>query len=30
MDEGGEEPAEEVARLVADLAWRGLRAIRDV
>ncbi len=26
--EGAEEPAEDVARLVADLAWRGLRAIR--
>ena len=26
--EGRREPAEEVARLVADLAWRGLRAIR--
>ena len=29
MDEGAQEPAEEVARLMADLAWRGLRAIRD-
>ncbi len=26
--EGAEEPAEDVARLVADLAWRGLRAVR--
>ena len=25
MDEGAQEPAEEVARLMADLAWRGLR-----
>jgi AcrR family transcriptional regulator len=29
MDEGAQEPAEEVAGLMADLAWRGLRAIRD-
>ena len=29
MDEGTKEPAEEVARLMADLAWRGLRAIRN-
>ena len=29
MDEGKQQPAEEVARLMADLAWRGLRAIRD-
>ena len=29
MDEGAKEPAEDVARLMADLAWRGLRAIRD-
>jgi AcrR family transcriptional regulator len=28
MGEGAQEPAEEVARLMADLAWRGLRAIR--
>ena len=28
MDEGAKEPAEDVARLMADLAWRGLRAIR--
>jgi AcrR family transcriptional regulator len=28
MAEGAEEPAEDVARLMADLAWRGLRAIR--
>jgi AcrR family transcriptional regulator len=27
--EGAKEPAEDVARLMADLAWRGLRAIRD-
>jgi AcrR family transcriptional regulator len=26
--EGAEEPAEDVALLVADLAWRGLRAVR--
>ena len=26
--EGAEDPAEEVARLMADFAWRGLRAIR--
>ena len=30
MAEGAEEPAEDVARLVADLAWRGLRGIRGV
>ena len=29
MDEGAREPADEVARLMADFAWRGLRAIRD-
>ena len=29
MDEGASEPTEDVARLVADLAWRGLRAIRN-
>ncbi len=29
MDEGASEPAEDVARLVADLAWRGHRAIRN-
>lgn len=28
MAEGAEEPPEELARLVADLAWRGLRGIR--
>jgi AcrR family transcriptional regulator len=28
MAEGAEQPAEELARLVADLAWRGLRGIR--
>jgi AcrR family transcriptional regulator len=28
MAEGAEQPAEELARLVADLAWRGHRAIR--
>jgi AcrR family transcriptional regulator len=28
MDGGAEQPAEEVASLVADLAWRGLRAVR--
>lgn len=28
MAEGAERPAEELARLVADLAWRGLRGIR--
>ena len=29
MDEGAKDPAEDVARLMADLAWRGLRAIRN-
>ena len=29
MDGGAEDPAEDVARLMAGLAWRGLRAIRD-
>jgi AcrR family transcriptional regulator len=29
MDEGAQEPADEVAALMADLAWRGLRAIRN-
>lgn len=29
MDEGAQQPAEEVAGLMADLAWRGLRAIRE-
>ncbi len=28
MAEGAEQPPEELARLVADLAWRGLRGIR--
>ena len=28
MTEGAEEPAEDLARLVADLAWRGLRGLR--
>ena len=28
MAEGAEQPAEDLARLVADLAWRGLRGIR--
>jgi AcrR family transcriptional regulator len=28
VDEGAQEPAENMARLVADLAWRGLRGIR--
>ena len=28
MSEGAEEPAEDLARLVADLAWRGLRGVR--
>ena len=30
MAEGAEEPAAELARLLADLAWRGLRDIRGV
>jgi len=30
MAEGAEEPAEDLARLVADLAWRGLRGVRGV
>jgi AcrR family transcriptional regulator len=30
MAEGAEQPPEELARLVADLAWRGLRGIRGV
>jgi hypothetical protein len=28
MAEGADEPAEELARLLADLAWRGLRGVR--
>ena len=28
MAEGAEQPADELARLLADLAWRGLRGIR--
>ncbi|MGK2950026.1 MAG: TetR/AcrR family transcriptional regulator [Acidimicrobiales bacterium] len=28
MSEGAEQPAEDLARLVADLAWRGLRGIQ--
>jgi AcrR family transcriptional regulator len=28
MAEGAEQPPEELARLVADLAWRGLRGVR--
>ena len=30
MSEGAEQPPEELARLVADLAWRGLRGIRGI
>lgn len=30
MAEGAEEPPEELARLVADFAWRGLRGIRGI
>jgi len=30
MAEGAAQPAEELARLVADLAWRGLRGIKGV
>jgi AcrR family transcriptional regulator len=30
MAEGAEEPAADLARLVADLAWRGLRGVRGV
>ncbi|MDP1805006.1 MAG: hypothetical protein Q8K72_07565, partial [Acidimicrobiales bacterium] len=30
MAEGAEEPAADLARLLADLAWRGLRDIRGV
>jgi AcrR family transcriptional regulator len=28
MAEGADEPAEDLARLVADMAWRGLRGVR--
>ena len=30
MAEGADEPAEDLARLVADMAWRGLRGVRNV
>ncbi|MEQ1787970.1 MAG: TetR/AcrR family transcriptional regulator, partial [Acidimicrobiales bacterium] len=30
MAEGSEQPAEDLARLVTDLAWRGLRGVRGV
>lgn len=30
MADGAEQPAEDLARLVADLAWRGLRGIRGI
>jgi hypothetical protein len=30
MAEGAEEPAEDLARLLADLAWRGLRGVRGI
>jgi AcrR family transcriptional regulator len=30
MSEGAEQPPEELARMVADLAWRGLRGIRGI